>query len=204
MRSFDVETAASLSGSYTPVGKTFSPGTRTGYITYSFGAKTSKYWGLNIKSNHGNRAYTSARFVQLLCCTACVVGQNVGPLIKTAKANTHHGKCSPLSTMLRHVHETSWTWLKRRGFRARAAPGAFRWVLYAPAWLVHHTTVRPGCSRRLLPQKTNTRAAGSSLDHEPTHDRAAILARWSSHCQAGIGLQGPIPYYKTFNCCCFL
>ena len=89
------------------MGKTFSPGTRTGYITYSFGAKTSKYWGLNVKSNHGNRAYTSARFVQLLCCTACVVGQNVGPLIKTAKANTHHGKCSPLSTMLRHVHGQS-------------------------------------------------------------------------------------------------
>ena len=113
-----METAASLSGSYTPVGKTFSPGTRTGYITYSFGAKTSKYWGLNVKSNHGNRAYTSARFVQLLCCTPCVVGQNVGPLIKTAKANTHHGKYSPLSTMLRHVHGQS------LGLRVRETRGA--------------------------------------------------------------------------------
>ena len=165
MRSFDVETAASLSGSYTPVGKTFSPGTRTGYITYSFGAKTSKYWGLNVKSNHGNRAYTSARFVQLLCCTACVVGQNVGPLIKTAKANTHHGKCSPLSTMLRHVHgqslglrvrETRGALAKaprvsrtRSPQRRRLSLGAVRTSL---ACAPHHS---PSCCS-LLPQKTTT------------------------------------------------
>ena len=66
VKSFSVEAAASTPGSYKSVG-TFTPGSGTGYFTYTFNATTSKHWGFNIKSNSGNSAFTSARFIQLDC-----------------------------------------------------------------------------------------------------------------------------------------
>ena len=41
------------------------------------------------------------------------------------------------------------------------------------------------------------RATGVGNKDEAAHHRAAILALWSPHCQAGIGLIRPIPHYQN-------
>ena len=60
----------------------------------------------------------------------------------------------------------------------------------------------PSPRARFLPRppnqlRTEPRATVDGGKDDAAPHRAAILALWRSHCQTGIGPQGPIPYYQN-------